>query len=223
MSTFYNLLSALWSQDFQTLANPEMAGMLYAALLIVLIFENGFLPTTFFPGDSLLLLTGALIAQGSLDYWTTIAVLTAGASLGCWIGYLQGLWLGEHKFVRKWLDTIPEKYHEKTKRLLEKYGLTALLIARFTAFVRTLMPYVIGITGMHPKKFQFVNWGSGFLWVFLLVNAGYWTGRTDFFKIHRESIMTALTLVPVFFIFAGIATMAVFVWKRRRKERRTDN
>lgn len=162
MSTFYNLLSALWSQDFQTLANPEMAGMLYAALLIVLIFENGFLPTTFFPGDSLLLLTGALIAQGSLDYWTTIAVLTAGASLGCWIGYLQGLWLGEHRFVRKWLDTIPEKYHEKTKRLLEKYGLTALLIARFTAFVRTLMPYVIGITGMHPKKFQFVNWGSGF-------------------------------------------------------------
>lgn len=219
MSKFFELFAALWNQDFQTLSNPEVAGTLYAILLVVLILENGFLPTTFLPGDSLLLLTGALIANGPLDYWMTIAVLTVGASVGCWIGYLQGLWLGEHKFVQKWLNRIPKKYHDKTEHLLEKYGLTALLIARFTAFVRTLMPYVIGITEMHPKKFQLVNWGSGFLWVFLLVNTSYWLGHTEFFKTYQSKIMTALTLVPVFFIIVGIVTMAVFVWKRRKEEK----
>jgi hypothetical protein len=40
-------LHALWSQDFETLANPSMIGMLYFVLFVILFLENGLLPAAF--------------------------------------------------------------------------------------------------------------------------------------------------------------------------------
>lgn len=186
MSKFQDLFIALWNQDFQTLTDPQIVGMLYILLAVILILENGFLPTTFLPGDSLLLLTGALIAKGSLDYVLTLLILTVSASAGSWMGYLQGVWLGENRRIQKWMARIPKKYHDKTERLLHKYGVLALLIARFTAFVRTLMPFVIGLSGLHPRRFHLINWMSGFLWVFLLISLSYFLGQTEFFTALQD-------------------------------------
>ena len=63
MELFTQLLNALWSQDFETLANPGMIGMLYFVLFMILFLENGLLPAAFLPGDSLLVLVGVLIAN----------------------------------------------------------------------------------------------------------------------------------------------------------------
>ena len=62
MELLTQLLQALWAQDFETLANPSMIGMLYFVLFVILFLENGLLPAAFLPGDSLLVLGGVLIA-----------------------------------------------------------------------------------------------------------------------------------------------------------------
>ena len=93
------LLTALWDQDFQTLSDPEIVLLLYAVLFVILVLENGFLPATFLPGDSLLLLTGTLAAHDIIDFWKILGVLTLGASIGSELGYLQGKWLSETKPV----------------------------------------------------------------------------------------------------------------------------
>ncbi|HDT1609814.1 TPA: hypothetical protein QHT56_004328 [Enterobacter hormaechei subsp. steigerwaltii] len=54
MELLTQLLNALWAQDFETLANPSMIGMLYFVLFMILFLENGLLPAAFLPGDSLL-------------------------------------------------------------------------------------------------------------------------------------------------------------------------
>ena len=54
MELFTQLLNALWAQDYETLANPSMIGMLYFVLFMILFLENGLLPAAFLPGDSLL-------------------------------------------------------------------------------------------------------------------------------------------------------------------------
>ena len=41
MEKIGTLLKALWEQDFQTLANPDLVVMLYAVLFVVLVLENG--------------------------------------------------------------------------------------------------------------------------------------------------------------------------------------
>ena len=52
MELLTQLLQALWAQDFETLANPSMIGMLYFVLFVILFLENGLLPAAFLPGDS---------------------------------------------------------------------------------------------------------------------------------------------------------------------------
>ncbi len=51
MELFTQLLNALWAQDYETLANPSMIGMLYFVLFMILFLENGLLPAAFLPGD----------------------------------------------------------------------------------------------------------------------------------------------------------------------------
>ncbi|MBO0237137.1 DedA family protein, partial [Vibrio parahaemolyticus] len=79
---------------YVTLSNPTLVWAIYLMLFAILFLENGVLPAAFLPGDSLLILVGVLIAKGTLSYPLTIVNLTAGASLGCWVGYIQGRWLG---------------------------------------------------------------------------------------------------------------------------------
>ncbi len=50
MELFTQLLNALWAQDYETLANPSMIGMLYFVLFMILFLENGLLPAAFLPG-----------------------------------------------------------------------------------------------------------------------------------------------------------------------------
>lgn len=89
MELLTQLLHALWAQDFETLANPSMIGMLYFVLFMILFLENGLLPAAFLPGDSLLVLVGVLCAKGAMAFPHTILLLTVAASLGCWVSYIQ--------------------------------------------------------------------------------------------------------------------------------------
>ena len=106
MELLTQLLQALWAQDFETLANPSMIGMLYFVLFVILFLENGLLPAAFLPGDSLLVLVGVLIAKGAMGYPQTILLLTVAASLGCWDSYIPGRWLGE---LSGWAIPAPYK------------------------------------------------------------------------------------------------------------------
>ena len=173
MELLTQLLNALWAQDFETLANPSMIGMLYFVLFTILFLENGLLPASFLPGDSLLLLAGALIAKGVMDFVPTIAILTAAASLGCWLSYVQGRWLGNTQTVKGWLAHLPHKYHQRATCMFDRHGLLALLAGRFLAFVRTLLPTMAGISGLPNRRFQFFNWLSALLWVGVVTGYGY--------------------------------------------------
>lgn len=158
MELLTQLLQALWAQDFETLANPSMIGMLYFVLFVILFLENGLLPAAFLPGDSLLVLVGVLIAKGAMGYPQTILLLTVAASLGCWVSYIQGRWLGNTRTVQNWLSHLPAHYHQRAHHLFHKHGLSALLIGRFIAFVRTLLPTIAGLSGLNNARFQFFNW-----------------------------------------------------------------
>ena len=131
MELLTQLLNALWAQDYETLANPSMIGMLYFVLFMILFLENGLLPAAFLPGDSLLVLVGVLIAKGAMGFPETLLLLTAAASLGCWLSYIQGRWLGNTRIVQNWLSHLPSHYHQRAHHLFHKHGLSALLIGRY--------------------------------------------------------------------------------------------
>ena len=215
MELLTQLLNALWAQDFETLANPSMIGMLYFVLFTILFLENGLLPASFLPGDSLLLLAGALIAKGVMDFVPTLAILTAAASLGCWLSYNQGRWLGNTETVKGWLAHLPHKYHQRATCMFDRHGLLALLAGRFLAFVRTLLPTMAGISGLPNRRFQFFNWLSALLWVCVVTGLGYALSMIPFVKRHEDQVMTCLMILPIALLLAGLLGTLFVVIKKK--------
>ncbi|CAM6785231.1 TPA: DedA family protein [Morganella morganii] len=222
METMQQLFFALWHQDYETLSNPSLLWAIYIMLFAILFLENGLLPAAFLPGDSLLILVGVLIAKDTLDFPTTLIVLTAGASLGCWVGYLQGRWLSNTKIVKGWLSHLPPHYHQRAHSLFHRHGLAALLVGRFLAFVRTLLPMLAGIAGLNSRRFQFFNWLSGFLWVGILTSLGYGLGISPIFRKYEHHLMNILMLIPVVLLVFGLLASLWVVWKRKRTKSSDD-
>lgn len=186
MAVIQNIITALWQHDFAALADPHVVGIVYFVMFATLFLENGLLPASFLPGDSLLLLAGALIGKGVMDFAPTMVILTSAASLGCWLSYLQGRWLGNTRVVKGWLAQLPHKYHQRATCMFDRHGLLALLAGRFLAFVRTLLPTMAGISGLSNRRFQFFNWLSALLWVGVVTTLGYALNMIPFVKRHED-------------------------------------
>lgn len=216
MAVLHEIVRALWHQDFAVLANPDVIKMVYGVMFITLLLENGLLPTSFLPGDSLLLLAGAMVAKGVMEFVPTMVILTFAASLGCWISYLQGRWLGNTRIVKKWLMHLPAQYHQRAWNLFHQHGLMALLIGRFLAFIRTILPTMAGISGLKNGRFQLFNWLSGVLWVGILVSLGYAISQVPFIKRHEDLVMAILMLLPLGLLFTGLIGCITLVLKRRK-------
>lgn len=216
MEMIKELLNALWHQNFDILANPKLVWTIYGLLFLILVLENGLLPAAFLPGDSLLILVGVLIAKGTMNYPFTIVLLTTAASLGCWMSYLQGKWLGNTRLVQSWLSHLPVHYHQRAHQLFHRHGLSALLIARFLAFIRTLLPTIAGLSGLNNARFQFFNWMSAFLWVIILVSLGYALGNTPVFRKYEGQLMFFLMMLPLVLLCVGLVGSLVVLWRKKR-------
>ncbi|WP_039056965.1 DedA family protein [Enterobacter sp. Bisph1] len=215
MAVIQDIIAALWHHDFAALANPHVVGVVYLVMFATLFLENGLLPASFLPGDSLLLLAGALIARGCMDFVATLAILTSAASLGCWLSYLQGRWLGNTRVVKSWLSQLPVKYHERATCMFDRHGLLALLAGRFLAFVRTLLPTMAGISGLSNRRFQIFNWLSALLWVGAVTSLGYAISMIPFVKRHEDQVMTFLMVLPLFLLVVGLIGAVTVVLKKK--------
>lgn len=216
MGVLHEIVQALWHQDFAALANPNVIWIVYGIMFTTLLLENGLLPASFLPGDSLLLLAGAMIAKGVMEFIPTLLILTLAASLGCWLSYLQGRWLGNTRLVKSWLMHLPAQYHQRAWNLFHRHGLMALLIGRFLAFVRTILPTMAGISGLKNGRFQLFNWLSGALWVGILVSLGYAISQVPFIKRHEDQVMAILMILPLVLLCAGLFGSLVLVFKRKK-------
>ncbi|MEL4888254.1 DedA family protein [Pectobacterium betavasculorum] len=216
MELIKELLNALWHQDFDILADPKLVWTIYILLFLIIFLENGLPPAAFLPGDSLLILVGVLVAKGTMNYPFTIFLLTTAASLGCWASYVQGKWLGNTGVVQGWLSHLPAHYHQRAHQLFHRHGLSALLVGRFLAFVRTLLPTIAGLSGLNNVRFQFFNWISGFLWVFILVTLGFALGKTTVFMKYEDELMFFLMMLPLALLFIGLFGSLFVLWRKKR-------
>ncbi len=106
-------------------------------MFATLFLENGLLPASFLPGDSLLILAGALIAQGVMN-----CPFHCDSDRRSKSGLLAKLYSGA--LVREYpkpvkAGTASCKYHQRATCMFDRHGLLALLAGRFLAFVRTLL------------------------------------------------------------------------------------
>jgi membrane-associated protein len=176
-------------------------GGLYIVMLIIFA-ETGLFLGFFLPGDSLLFITGMIIANSlhpfdnslvNLAYWNIL--ITVCAVIGNFVGYWFGKKSGPYLFERKDTLLFKKKYLYQAKEFYEEKGGGAIIVARFLPIVRTFAPIVAGIVKMEFKKFALYNLIGAVAWVVSLVSLGYILGENEWVKNNLEKIVIALVLV----------------------------
>ena len=83
---------------------------------------------------------------------------------------------------------------------MERHGHKAIVLARFTPFIRTFLPFVAGMGEMQYKRF--LGWSvlASILWVLVCGGAGYLFGSIPIVEQNFSAailIIICLTLVPI--------------------------
>ena len=215
MEQFYHLAHAFINQDLATLSDPNMVFMVYIVLLTFLVLENGFIPTAFLPGDTLLILTGVLIYQGVLPL-AVVPLLILATFVGTWLGYMQGRFLGHTQMYHRLMSHLDEKHKEKVHYLLNKYGIITLITARYIAFVRTAYPYIVGANEIPQGRFLVVNLISSIMWICPLVGLGYYLSHTKLAAQYESQFLSIILYLPLVLLLGGIVAL-LWRWLSKRK------
>ena len=170
----------------------------YLILFVVIFAETGFVVTPFLPGDSLLFAAGALIAAGDtgLSIYLLALILIAAAFTGNTVNYLLGSYLGP-KVFKEDNKVLKLSYYLKTHAFFEKYGATAVIFSRFVPIIRTIAPFVAGVSRMPFLKYSLYNIIGGASWILVFLFAGFFLGNVPFFKAHFALVGIAIILISI--------------------------
>ncbi len=166
---------------------------------LAIVFAECGLFLFFMPGDSLLFVVGLFIASGVIDVniWVACALLAIAAVLGNVVGYWIGYAIGPRLFNRPDSRVFKPAYLTKTHEFFEKYGATAIILARFVPIVRTFITAVAGAGRMSFTRFITFSAIGGVLWAAGVTLLGYWLGSIEFVKDNVEVILVLIVLVSV--------------------------
>ena len=114
---------------------------------------------------------GALIGKSGLSFFPIWVAGAVGAALGDWLSY----WIGA-KFHASLKGVWPFTRHPdllpRGEAFIQRWGVMAIFIARFSGPLRASVPIVAGMFGMPQWSFQLANFTSAFLWAAVLLLLG---------------------------------------------------
>ena len=171
------------------------AGLVYLILFVLIYLQIGTLPFFFLPSNPLLFVCGAAWAAAGLSIWLLLPLLILAAFLGNLTGYWLGGTVGQ-KFFVDYLKLPKQNALDKTHAFFEKNGEKSFLISLFIPVIRTLAPFLAGVTKMNFNKFARATAFGSIIWVLVCVLSGYFFGNIPVVKMHL-GLITVLGLALV--------------------------
>lgn len=160
--------------------------------------ESGNLLFAFLPGDGFLLAIGVIAATGTLHIGAVFILLLLAATLGYALNYLTGWYLGKH-----WLQPaswIANRHLDRSRLFYQQHGVKAVIAGRFFPYIRTIIPFLAGVSQMNKASFFRFNLIGAVIWIGSFVGTGYLLGdipfvQHNFFLLYIGLVI--LTLLPV--------------------------
>ncbi len=153
------------------------------ALVLALVFLLPALEASTFlgllvPGEVAVLVGGVLAHEGRLPLWAVIVAAVAGAALGDQVGYLVG-----RRYGRRLLDRTPGRFVRsgelsRALDLIRRRGAVAVVLGRWAAALRALVPGLAGMSGIPRGAFTVANVAGGALWAVTVAVLGYLAGAS---------------------------------------------
>ena len=165
------------------------------------------------PSEIVLPLTGFLVWQGKMDFWTAVIVASLGGLLGTIIDFSIGYYLGRPAVLRYGRKIrISEKHLITVEGWFARHGGVAVLLARFVPLLRTLIAFPAGVAKMKIAKFLGFSTVGIVVWDSILIYLGVLAGQ------NYATIVSSLdaTLPLVGYLALGIVVIALLYLARRK-------
>ncbi|MET8093052.1 DedA family protein [Micromonospora sp. NPDC005220] len=166
------------------------------------------------PGEVAVLVGGVLAHDGRLPLWAVVATALGGAALGDQVGYLVG-----RRYGRRLLDRTPRRFVRsgelrRALDLVRRRGALAVVLGRWAAALRALVPGLAGMSGIPQRTFTLANVTGGAVWALTVAVLGYLAGASYRLLERRLGLGGEVLLAVVALV------IAVRIWGGRRAARR---
>ena len=169
-----------------------------------------------FPGEIAVLLGGVAASQGSVSIELVLLAACLGAVLGDQVGYLVGREWGE-TVLRKIPDRLlDEDRLQKGRAYVRRMGAKGVILGRWTAALRALIPGLAGMAHMSYPRFLVANIIGGVGWAITVGVVGYLAGNS------YKKVESALGSVS--YVLLGLIVVGAIAWHflRNRRSPSTD-
>ena len=183
----------------------------YAVVFALPFLEASIFLGFVFPGETALVLGGVLASQGRLSLPLVIACAIVGAITGDAVGYAVGRRFGPALQRSRLGQVVGPPRWNATEEFLRRRGGPAVLLGRFTALLRALVPSAAGMARLPYRTFFVWNAIGGIIWATAFVVAGYLAGES-YRRIEQYLGRGALALTA---LVVALLVVVHFVRKRR--------
>jgi membrane-associated protein len=189
----------------------HLSGWVAYAVIAALVFgETAVFLGFVLPGETAVVLGGVLASRGHLSLVTLAVVVVVAAVTGPLVGYEIGSRMGDRVFAARALRRMPGG-PQRTRDALRDRGALAVLLGRFVAFVRAVMPAAAGAVRVPYRTFLFYNVVGGIIWGVGYCLLGYLAGSA--YSAVESRVGTGLAVAAA---VAVLAAVVVWVVRRRR-------
>ena len=163
------------------------------------------------PGETAVVLGGVLASRGRISLPLLMVIVVVAAVAGPLVGYEIGRRLGGRLVAARALRRVAGGV-QRAQEMLRTRGGTAVLIGRFIAVLRALMPALAGTARMSYRTFFLYNAAGGIVWGVGYCLLGYAAGSAYAVIERRGGAGVAIAV-------AAVVVAAVVVWAVRRHRR----
>jgi membrane protein DedA with SNARE-associated domain/membrane-associated phospholipid phosphatase len=161
------------------------------------------------PGETVMLLGGAVAGQGAINLYVTIALAWTAACAGDVTSFYLGRRLGRDFLMKHGprFGFSHERLHQ-VEDFFSRHGGKTIFLGRFVGFVRAFAPFIAGSSGMRFRQFfPYSVLGCG-IWTSAVIVIGY---------VFSKSIDTAINYAGKGAVILGALIVIVVgaVWATR--------
>jgi membrane protein DedA with SNARE-associated domain len=166
---------------------------------------------TFLEGETILILGGFAAHRGYLELHWVIAAAFTGTFCGDQLFFFLGRWHSQRILAKRpsWKRRV-----EKAQRLLERVRTPLMLGFRFLYGLRSVTPFVIGMSDVRTALFVFLNMLGATVWAVTVGIAGYVFG--DALEILVGNVKRYELFAFALIALAGLAIWLFHLHRRRR-------